>query len=162
MELILKFILVGIFFMSCNPNISEDEFGKILNGKRLEIGIPILPEDWKIYDSNNKSIIWYNPDRKVKQNNNIPVHWSKTIKLDGSGQPLWESDQYYGSKDFVTIDGTFREKIYLIYYYQSSKQDSLWKCEIYNEHYENGKTVSLIQLDSILLTWNLNRYEVLN
>lgn len=154
-------ILVMSFFGACYRH--EPKYGKDYNEQRKKIGLSLIPDDWELYKVTKTSSVWVNPKREINIDRKIPVHWSKDVSYDAHGL-IAEYDVYYGSEDYITIDGTFRERLAITYRYRLD--DSMdykahlgWNCRISNQETgkQGGERISLEEAEKILEGWGIKR-----
>jgi hypothetical protein len=156
---------IGLFCIafvvsSCGQNYSE--FGSHQNNKRRDIGLPVLPENWKVQkagtDFNGLDyIIWVNPENRTK--GKAPIHFSKAIKHNND-RIISESDTFHNGKKYMTIDGESYISMVWKYNYEESIEDGVkfdkgWSIHLYDQR--GATKLSTIQADSILETWGLVR-----
>jgi len=136
------------------------KYGKEYNEERQKVGLPIIPDNWELDSVLQGSSMWVNPERIEKLNNHISVHWSKGLDYR-TGTLIAESDIYYGREDYTTVDGTFREKLIITYYYQiddySDEKSVGWSAEILNKANKGRKELSLEEAERILEEWGIER-----
>jgi hypothetical protein len=153
---------------------SVPKYGDDFNMEREKIGLPIVKANWehyKIYGAMAEG--WINPTR-IKD---IPYYFKKTV-LFNTDTIIEECDEYIGLKEFVTIDGKFKESLYISYrFIEDEEHDKGWRYALstgtiptiatisnrpnlqkaYSTH-----TIILITkatADSILVSWGLHSYE---
>src|SRR5262245_13510714 len=138
------------------------KYGKEYNEQRKQVGLPLIPDNWKLDSVLQGSSTWGNPERVEKMNNHIPVHWSKGLDYR-TGTLISETDTYYGNDDYTHVDGTFRESLGITYYYQiddySSEKRVGWSATIVNEASEGVKKISLEEAEKILKDWKIERLD---
>ena len=142
--------------MSCSNSTSTIDFkyGIDFNIKRNEIGLPPLDSTWKY----NKAIgtqggSWINPYCE----NEHPCHIEKSI-LCNKDTIIWESNVYEGINYFTTVDGTFKETLYITYYFQDRRWKYVWEKGVpVNSNWDNlyHKEIDKIEADSLLINWEI-------
>ena len=69
-------------------NVCQDKFGPEFNARRRSLGIPVIPEGWKVDSRNNHSAEWQSKD-------SVACHKNKTITVDSTCTLIAEHDEYY-------------------------------------------------------------------
>ncbi len=101
--LLVMFLAVGL--VTCKPLIrSEPRFGREYNIERMKVGVPIIPDDWELFNSDAKYAAWVNPARAKNMSDRIPLHYDKALDYR-TGSLLSETDTYYGKEDYTIPDG---------------------------------------------------------
>lgn len=118
----------------------------------------MIPNNWQPEGVDSRECTWYNPDREVKFENHIPVHWSKYVSFRGD-VIVSESDKYLGSRDYTLDDSTSREFIFMTYYYQKDGSGPRWEVTLWTpEMRDSAKLqISLEKADQILREWGIDR-----
>jgi len=142
------------------PSRPAPKYGPEYNAERMKVGLPVLPENWKLVDSGPDGAAWLNPEANAKERSRIPVHSEKHVRYE-NGILISEGDSYYGSQDYTNIDGTYREFIGITYHFKVSRNDRLQKlgwtatrCDAVEPY---CKDISLEEAEAILKAWGLQR-----
>lgn len=142
------------------PSQPAPKYGPEYNAERMRIGLPILPENWKLVYSGTDGAAWLNPEADAKERARIPVHSEKSVRYE-DGVLISEGDSYYGSKDYTYFDGTDREFVGITYHFKIGKNDRLqqlgWTAVRHDAAEPNGKDISLEEAEAILKSWGLPR-----
>lgn len=159
----ITYIFAYILIISgCQPK--NPRYGVEFNNVREKVGLPPLKNNWEyVRTIGAKGCTWINPKRKLKP----PYHLSKTI-LYNKDTILTESDKYAGVKEYQTIDGKFREMLYITYHFVNNQDGSKgWEYTVRKpeetdggERYYNKRfTISKEKAYSLLDEWNIKRSE---
>ncbi len=143
------------------PSRPAPKYGPEYNAERMKVGLPILPENWKLVYSGTDGAWWLNPEADAKERARIPVHSTKSVSYE-EGVLISDGDSYYGSKDYTNQDGTFREFVGITYHFKVGKNDRPgqqlgWdaiRCDAAEPY---GKYISLEEAEAILNSWGLER-----
>ena len=145
-----------ILMISLLTGCSEEKprYGVTFNTKRREIGLPILHENWELSKVSKTGSVWVNHQEERDK----PFYWEKTVVYNND-TVLWESNQYKGPKYYETIDGKFKEELYIIYnFFNNGDNEAGWECTLFNQE-TASKTLSgkitKAKADSILLSWGI-------
>jgi hypothetical protein len=165
---LLPLVLGSVLFVvtvACGllPSRPAPKYGPEYNAERMRIGLPILPENWKLVYSGPDGARWLNPEADAKERARIPVHSEKSVDYD-SGVLLSDGDSYYGSKDYTDIEGTHREFVGITYHYQIGKNDRPgqqlgWDAMRCDAEEPKCKYISLEEAEVILKAWGLQRLD---
>ncbi len=135
------------------------KFGREYNEERTKVGVPVIPADWELHTVRDGECAWVNPERTAKRDARIPGHWSKYVNYR-TGELLYETDIYFGREDYVTEEGTFRERLRVTYYYTADPYDHKerlgWSVELSNST-STGTEITLEEADAILRNWGIDR-----
>jgi hypothetical protein len=149
------FLLLVLIEFSCNVNEKTvSAVGLGFNEKRAEIGLPLLDTAWTLVINDEDVLKWMNP-RKA----DTCVFISKLVRIS-DGKLKREENLFEGKKMFKTVDGSFREYLYV-------------SCDFYPEHNkvmltytyagvgaEFRKEVTKEVADSLLESWHVKHYFV--
>ncbi len=143
------------------PSRPAPQYGPEHNAERIRIGLPILPENWKLVYSGTDGATWLNPEADAKERERIPVHSEKSVEYK-DGVLISDGDSYYGSKDYTNIDGTCREFVGITYHFKIGKNDRPgqqlgWDAIRRDATAPYGKYISLEEAEAILNAWGLQR-----
>lgn len=142
------------------PSRPAPQYGPEHNAERMRVGLPILPENWKLDYSGTDGATWMNPEASAKYRARIPVHSEKSVHYEG-GVLISEGDSYYGSKDYTHEDGTDREFVGITYHFKIGKNDRLqrlgWTAVKSDATAPMGEDISLAEAEAILNAWGLQR-----
>ena len=154
----ILFLAITLLCSACQR---QPLFEKNYNQKRIELGIPIIPEDWKASSVGADDATWWNPNLKTLDASQIPFHRSKYVYYP-SGVLDSEQDTYFGRNDFPYDGSMVREEIFIDCKYssQSGNDTSLIQkgnCEAtYNSNGKILQHISLSQAKEILDSWGLS------
>ncbi len=143
------------------PSRPAPKYGTEYNAERMKIGLPILPENWKLVYSGPDGAWWLNPEANAKERARIPVHSEKSVGYE-DGVLISDGDSYYGSKDYTNIEGTFREFVGITYHFKIGKNDRPgqqlgWDATKVDAAAPWGKDISLEEAEMILNEWGIKR-----
>ena len=143
------------------PSQPAPKYGPEYNAERMRVGLPILPENWKLVYSGTDGAGWLNPEADAKERARIPVHSEKNVHYEG-GVLTSEGDVYYGSKDYTYFDGTDRESVAISYHFKIGKNDLPqqqlgWSATKFDATDPTGRDISLEEAEAILKAWGLQR-----
>jgi len=143
------------------PSQPAPKYGPEHNAERTRVGLPILPENWKLVYSGTDGARWLNPEANAKYKARIPVHWEKSVHYEG-GVLISEGDIYEGSKSYTHEDGSGRESVVISYHFKIGKNDRLqqqlgWTAVKFDATAPRGKDISLEEAEAILNAWGLQR-----
>ena len=141
----------------------EPNYGKEYNPERRKVGVPVIPDDWKLDSVLRDEARWVNPDRIEKRDRHIPVHWSKYLNYR-TGTLLSETDIYYGKNTYTNSEGTYLEKLLITYHYQVDNYDYKktigWSIVLYNATMSGfGQDISLEEAEAVLKEWGIQRLD---
>lgn len=163
---LLSLVLGVILFLvttACGflPSRPAPKYGPEYNAERMKIGLPILPENWKLIYSGPDGAVWLNPEADAKYEARIPFHRTKRVGYE-NGVLISEGDSYYGSKDYTNVDGTFREFVGITYHFRIGKNDRPgqhlgWDAIRADATAPYGEYISLEEAEAILKAWGLQR-----
>ncbi len=155
--------VISLGIICCNlPRLYEPQYGQEYNEERKKLELPILPDHWKVVGLSREHVIWIDPDEVNKLKHRIPFHASKKVDYK-SGTLRWEKDRYYGTEDYVDVNGDFqREFLSITYYYQvDGDNEPRWgvyfgqgleKIDVFNP-----PRYSLEEAEQILKEWGIKR-----
>jgi hypothetical protein len=158
-------VLFMMFLQGCKYE--QPKYGTEFNFEREKIGLPILQENWeyvKIHGVKNGYVnSWINPIMAEEN----PYYFDKTISFS-KDTIIRETDKYIGRQKIETIDGTFKEVLYVTYnFVKNENNDVGWNYvlrtgERYTatntgkEHYSlQNINITKESADSILTSWGL-------
>jgi len=146
---------LGLLLSACRPY--ANQCGIQYNSERQRVGLPIIPSDWRPQAVRGSECTWINPDEEEKFSRHLPVHSTKYVQFQGD-TIIMEIDTYYGPGDYTSINGTFRERLYITYYYQLDKNKSRWDVSLWNqESFRSSPKFTLEEADQILRKWGIDR-----
>jgi hypothetical protein len=153
-------LLVLLLSLVCYACRQQPLFGKDYNQKRVEVGIPIIPDTWNGEVSGPNEATWRNPDLDSLMSAKIPFHESKYVNYK-SGVLTYEQDAYFGYNDFMNDGSLLREQLHITYRYNNSKTDILGVQELnWTAQYTSKdgifQDVSLNKAKEILKSWGLS------
>ncbi len=123
--------------------ICQDKFGMEFNKRRLSLGVPIIPEDWKINEQNEYHVEW-------KQTIDTIGHISKVITTEADCSIDRDVDYY----NFKPVKGVKRKLIIRNYYPQGEGKDTI-SYDFYCG--KEPKELSRKQADSLFTAEKLNK-----
>ena len=125
------------------------KFGIAFNNKRKSLGLPILDSSWQLVKNNDEVLLWLPAIVKDSLS-----YVSKLIKID-EDKILSEENKFFGKEKFLTVDGTFREVLYISCSFSEDEKILNWNCEYRGPNEVFGKSISKNEADSILHEWKL-------
>jgi len=141
----------------------EPQYSQDHNEERKKLGLPIIPDHWKIAGLSSEHVIWSDPERENKLEHRIPFHASKRVDYK-SGTLQRERDRYYGVEDYVDANGDLqRERLTITYYYQVDGDDEpRWRIALMQDEKRDGDVfkdgkVTLEEAEEILREWGIER-----
>lgn len=152
-----------ITLIACNfLKLPEAKYGREQNQQRMEVGVPLIEDDWELSKVHSREATWVTLGHEQKYDNNIPVHWSKYLNYR-DGSLISETDTYYGENDYyLDWEEVYRrEKLTITYAYQKDeyvyKGNLGWNIRLYNQENPTGKEISLQDAEQILTDWGIER-----
>lgn len=141
---------MGFFQLLCTNKVSD--YGMQYNSVRDNLGLSLLSENFELTKQNNSYEIWENENCKTG------CHFKKKIMYP-NGLPTTETDEYTGTKFYKTIDGTFKENLFITYHYKKKKDESRWEYTLFDQPSVNegflGKKITKRAAKAILKKWNI-------
>ncbi|MCL2219246.1 MAG: hypothetical protein FWC23_05105 [Chitinispirillia bacterium] len=164
------------------------KYGVEFNEEREKIGLHILDSNWRysrsygeMYDESGRRVFagnWIN----IARTHDKPHYAVKSFEytndtIRNTDVIISETDLYIGSREYTTIDGTFKEELYITYFFSESR----WRYSLCGEDVPDlEKTAYLIdgkritnpkkayssfksfiltkeEADSVLKDWNIDR-----
>jgi hypothetical protein len=149
-------ILFFMIFIVVSCTNKPPRYGAQFNSVRSQIGLPVLPENWILNKVSRTGSEWINPQKDLSK----PFHRFKTIVYNDD-TVLWESDQYNGPGFYKTIDGKFREELYITYNFTINESSIVgWECALFCEETigrGSNEKITKFQADSVLISWGIKR-----
>ncbi|MGN6178554.1 MAG: hypothetical protein ACTHNW_05205 [Mucilaginibacter sp.] len=120
-----------------NRDIRQEKFGLVLNKNRQKLGVPIIPDNWKMrYHFSDREFTWW------KGAKDTIGHLSKDIDLDSLSRIIREDDSYH----FYPKKDTSRDLLISTYYSHKNDLDSII---YYFENGNNSRKITRQQADSL-------------
>jgi hypothetical protein len=139
-------ILIAFLTIHCR---NVERGGLDFNGKRAVIGLPLLDSNWRIIDNMDGYIMW------------APVHTADSMAFQSkfvrirNGKVKREENRFAGGQKYKTVDGNFREDLFISCDFDENENVSYWDCEYRGGGHEFGWKISRAQADSILSQWKI-------
>ena len=150
----LAFIACLIILTGCS-NTTPPKFSQESNPERKKIGLPVIEDDWLMYESRNTEAVWKTPG----SNTDSPNHFKKKVFFN-TGQWISETDHYYSGKTGPSPDpdgGTQWEKVTVSYgFIPKPGYPKGWTCR-YQSPTNWGEKVTLVEAEARLESWGLKR-----
>ena len=151
MRFFLKTLLILLSLASCGVNDATiRKFGIGFNDKRKDLGLPILDSNWRLVKNSDGVLLWFPETEKDSQ-----AYVSKLIRCNRD-KILSEENKFLGKEKYTTVDGTFREMLYLSCSFDVNEDVSNWDCEYQGPKEVFGKSISKEEVDSILEKWKIH------
>jgi hypothetical protein len=128
------------------------KFGIGLNHKRKDIGLPILDSNWRLVKNTDGVLLWLPETEKDSL-----AYVSKLIRHDRN-KIFFEENKFYGKEKYATIDGIFREVLYITCSFNDEEEILHWNCEYRGPNEIFGKPITKKEADSLLKIWNLDSF----
>jgi hypothetical protein len=160
----ISFLLILLTGLSaCTANPDTKKYGLDYNSDRQKLGLPIIPNNWTLDQTNE--VRWYNPEWQEKRKKHIPVHASKYLTIRAS-QLISEEDEYYGPGEWNCEGGICPEELLIDYCYQpdspctdkSGQDQSGWSILYQSQESMDKMTYNKVTVDGakkILESWGL-------
>ncbi len=143
------YILIFAFLANCKSvSTLNSSYGIRFNEARKEVGLPILPEDWKISVSNSRLIVW---EPIKKENNGFPYYSHKKVVLDTLLNIKYEENRFIGFGMHRNLDGNFVDELYITYRFY----DNSWQCNLSDKSHPEGIKLNRVEADSLLVLWGI-------
>ena len=145
------FLLIAI--TGCS-DVGVKSYGVAYNSERAKLGLPPVPNGWKIYNYGQYfDCINEHADRSK------PHRSGKRVSLGTNGVIAYEQDSFYSGQKFLDPHQQFTREQYIsiLYDYSASTNSSPWR--ILADLSPNRVQVSLTlqEADRILASWGLSR-----
>jgi len=118
----------------------------------MRVGLPLLDSTWHVTKNVDNILQWF-----PSSHGDSLLYLSKLVEIKND-KVAREENHFLGKEKYTTVDGTFREQVYVSCYFDEKENISDWDCEY--EGPPNGfrKNISKAEADSILRSWNLFKY----
>jgi hypothetical protein len=139
-------ILLAVLAVHCG---NVERGGVDFNGKRAAIGLPLLDSSWVIIDNMDSYVMWapaHSADSLAYQ--------SKLVRMR-NGKVKREENRFVGAQTYKTVDGSFREELFISCDLDTNEKLTYWDCEYRGLGHEFGWKLSRAQADSILSQWKI-------
>ncbi len=121
-------------------NVCQDKFAWVFNKQRQILGVPCIPNDWKIRFRGTKDVEWW------KSEKDTVGHVSKDISIDSACNIVFENDGY----NFRSVKRGFSRNLTIMSFYAKGKAlklDSIiYRYEPVDNHYQK---ITRQQADSL-------------
>jgi hypothetical protein len=145
--------LMGFILWPTLKKIREGQlqFGQSFNHVRDSLGVPIIENNFVLYESNPYYRFWAIPDTTGTVKG--PIHQSKSSGFYND-EIVDEEDEF-----FYEVTDSLAYRLFLRYDFKKS----VWECEFVNiKKFRRGPAeywpLSIAEADSVLTKWGLRRY----
>lgn len=158
----LVVLLIGLL-TSCNFQDPAKKYGTDFNKNRLELGLPVLQDNWKLVKNDRGVLRWAPENIAEKTDLGMDlqgfVHKDVTIK---DNRIYSEENRFEGAKKYRRENVDYTEEVYIGCYFDDKEQVSEWSCvfkgtrnPINGSASEGDTRITVKQADSILTSWRI-------
>ena len=135
---------------SCGANDATiRKFGVGFNDKRKNLSLPVLDSNWRLVKNSDGVLLWFPETEKDSL-----AYVSKLIRCNRD-KILSEENKFFGKEKYATVDGIFREVLYISCSFSDTEKILSWNREYRGPNEVFGKSITKKEADSILKKWRI-------